>query len=74
MVADVISNLAQRHDLLDLAQGAREGQARAWIEQHRLVPLLQQIDVTLEDVIREDLADPPDARGDLHCVASVSSL
>ena len=74
VVADEVADPAEGDDLLDLPQGAGEGQAGAGIEQDRLVPLFQQIDVGLEVVVIEDLTDPPDPRSDLQGVVGVRAL
>ena len=66
--------MVEGDDFLHLVDRAGKRQHRAGIDEHRLVCVLDQIDMALEDVVGQHVPDPPDAIGDLHRSVLTASL
>lgn len=66
VVADEIADLREGEYLFDLSQGMPEGQHRSGVNEYRLITVFNEIDMTLERIVRQDMPDPPDSFGNLH--------
>ena len=66
VTAQKVADVVEGDDLLYLSDGARKREHRTRVDEHGLVCVLHEVDVALEHVVGEQVADPPHAVGDLH--------
>ena len=69
--ADQPAHVGEADNRIDLANHLVGGEGRAGVDQHGLVTLLDQVDVTLEVVARQQRSDPPDAWRELERTSRV---
>ena len=56
MVAEEIADVGKQYDLFNLAQGMTKGKLGAEVQQHRLIILLNQMNVALGGIIQMNVA------------------
>lgn len=72
VVAHEPPDRVEGHDLRHLAADLGKGQAATRVEEHRLVTVLEEVDVALERVAGHVATHPPDTVGDLVRVLELS--